>query len=198
MFITTPEQLIDRAIEVSDFKDGPFARFYSSAQEMGHLVKSYMDKMGAPEEEKDHLIGHYGLHGETNNTINQLLLNIHTDAEEASPRAYERILRRAFLLSTLEEHGSQYSHKLSDAQPQENVIAACNRIINDIGCWTDDHVAEIEPYDRIKILSLRHDFAQALDEIYDFIEETRCYFRENQPDFAHIPPAALQRPQPSL
>lgn len=181
MFFENHDQLLQRATEICFAPDGARVRFQSSIEEMGSTINQYLSKMNAPEEEKQLLIGHYGLFGETGNSISQLLLSIHDDLGSGSEQGVERGLKRIFLLTTLENYGSQYSHARIKPYDTENVISACNRIIDHIGKWTDEHVDEIEPLDRVKILNLRHNFATALDEIYTFMRAARPCFEKQDP-----------------
>lgn len=176
MFYECHNHLLARATEICTSPDGAYARFQNSVQEMGQLISPYLAKLNAPEEEKQRLVGHYGLFGETGNSISQIMLSLREDLKGGSEKDLDRSLNRIFLLSTLDNYGSQYSHRHLEPSDRETVIAACNRIINDIGKWTDDHVEDIEPRDRLKILGLRHNFAQALDEIYAFMQEARPCF----------------------
>lgn len=163
---------MDRAREVTLTEDSPFSRFYSSGKQIAALIGPYMKETGAPEDEINKLIGHYGIMGETNNTINFVLAGLQNDLKFSNEPS-EGALRRTFLLSTMEHHESQYSHLTHSG---ETVIAACNRIIDDIGEWTDRHADIIRAEDRLQILSHRDEFARSLNEIHAFIRESRTFF----------------------
>ena len=180
MFFENQDQLIQRATEICSPPDGARARFQESIEELGHAINQYLGKLDTPEEEKQLLIGHYGLFGETGNSISQILLSLRDDLEGGSQHDLKRGLNRIFLLSTLDNYGSQYSHARVKPYDTENVVAACNRIIDHIGKWTDEHVGDIAPQDRLKILSLRHNFASALTEIYDFMVAARPVFAQDK------------------
>lgn len=173
MFVQNTKQLMERAREVTLEENSPFHRFYESAQNLAKLISPYMRKMETPEDEVNRLVGHFGLMGETNNSINHLLMHLKEALKQQSPKSDESALQKTFLLSTMEHHGSQYSHVTHSG---ENVIAACNRIIGSIEQWTNDHAQEITPKDRLAIARERTKFAESLDEIYVFIQESRTFF----------------------
>lgn len=187
MYFENEDQLLQRAAEVSG---EPYLRLCKSAEIMGALITPYLRKFGASEEETDRLVGHNGLRGEVGNSLGQWLAGIHERFQENRTQDRDGILQRAFFLSVLEHTHSKYSRH-GGQNTHENVIAACNRVIDDIGQWTDEHVHDIDPHDRLRILNERHNFAQALHQIYDFSQGCSIFFQKHDIT-SRIPPRYLQ------
>lgn len=170
MFYTDVRQLLDGAAEVAS---DPLPRFLGNADIMYNVMRPYLTAFGASEREIDHLIGHDGLKGKAGNF--GYMVNAVFDQENR-----DSALQRAFLLSTAEylanprPHCGQHTH--------ENMIAACNRVIDDIGHWAEEHADEIDPVDRGTILHARQEFADALNDIYDFMMGCQSFFRTHPID----------------
>jgi hypothetical protein len=187
MCVADHDHFMQRAAEVSA---EPYLRLRESADKLYEMMMPYLQQFGAPEEEVDRLIGHNGLKGETGNSLGQWLAGIYERfyAGEAGDR--DGILQRAFFLSVIDRTHSKYSRHGAE-NTHENVIAACNRVIDDIGHWADKHMGEIDSLDRLKILNERHNFARALDQIYEFVQFSKEYFATHDIT-PHIPPRYLQ------
>lgn len=153
--------------------DSPYCRFSHSVKGLATELQVQFNRFGTPEEEKDRIVGHCGLLGETNNTLGYIF---HTQIRPLAANDHsdqDKLLRWTRILCERVHQESQMSRARSMS---ESVIEAYHRMGKDIESWMEDHQSFMEPEELANISSLLADFRESYAKLEDFIEDASAFF----------------------
>lgn len=165
-----------------------YPRFSAAVIELSNSLKQQFRVFGTPEAEKDMLVGHFGLLGETNNTLGFIfetkLTRLRATTSESDALRDLKMTQWAHRLTERVHEESQHSRT---AHNGENVFQAFHRIDHDIGVWMDKNRANMPAEDSRQIDELRQEFKACYDRLETSIEDIRLLFATQRPAFQAMP-----------
>lgn len=152
---------------------GPYSAFDNSVKGLASELQTQFRRLGTPEEEKDRIVGHCGLLGETNNTLGYIF---HTQIRPLASNDHidqEKLLKWTRLLCERVHQESQMSRS---RQVTENVMEAYHRMGREIEQWTQDHAEDMQPEEYERISTLLGKFKESYSQLESFIEQAYEFF----------------------
>jgi len=156
-----------------------FPRFQQAVQTLSASLQKHLRAYEAPQEDVDRLIGHFGLMGETNNTLGFIFqTKLSRLPEERSPDTDRLTTEWAHWLYRRAHGESQHGRT---TQNGETVLQAFYRIDKDIAAWTDRNPDRMPTEESRTIDSLRSELIASFEQLEFSIEEIGVHFAARQP-----------------